>query len=383
MRRDLFEVEEDVDGAFSGIGAEPVANVVIVDWEIAENLRGFVLQAREISFEFGFVEELIGLDGKRFEDFAFSGDGEAGKDEAGHFKLRAFSDARFVGDGVGGIVERFDGLDFRFEIAAAAVLFFDVIPACKNFLAVGEFGGFHGEEVVEIVGGENRIASPLHAREMVDSTGVHGNVDGNLRGELFGGWAGEANLWRAELDAEKSFFEIPRADLFGEENVDCEAGVRFAAQLAEMCLDSTVGVKSRIAEFDGRDLKRGALDGKRLHVAIADGILHDLMLDGDVEFVRGEKGFDGVSGGVNERAGFGKRAVVCGIFCADGGGKLGIVEPGNVVEKGGKKRIFFDVIRDGDLIAARVEFVLNVGEEASADEFIGTSLERVTVHGRV
>jgi len=149
----LFEVEEDVDGAFSGIGAEPMADVVVVHREVAEDLRGFVLQAREIGFEFGFVEEPIGLNGKRFEDFAFGGDREAGKDEAGHFKLRAFGDARLVRDGVGGLVERFSGLDFRFEIAAAAVLFFDVIPASKNLLAVGEFGGLHGEEVVEIVGG--------------------------------------------------------------------------------------------------------------------------------------------------------------------------------------------------------------------------------------
>ena len=63
---------------------------------------------------------------------------------------------------MGGIVERFDGLDYCVEVAAAAVFFLDAIPACKNFLAVGEFGGFHGEKVVEIVGGKNRIAGPLH-----------------------------------------------------------------------------------------------------------------------------------------------------------------------------------------------------------------------------
>src|SRR5437899_3052902 len=212
---------------------------------------------------------------------------------------------------------------------------------------------------------------------MVDRASVDRNIDGNSVGELFGGRAGETNLRRTELDAKKSFFEVTRANLFGEENINRKAGVRFAAQLAEVCLDGAVGVKSGITKFDRRDLERGALDGERLHVGVADGILHDLMLDGDVEFVRGEKGLDGVGGGINERAGFGKRAVVGGICGFDRAGELGIVEPGNVVEEGGEKRIFFDVENDGDLIAARVEIVFNVGEDAGADEFVGGGLEGV------
>src|SRR5256885_11904232 len=149
-----------------------------------------------------------------------------------------------------------------------------------------------------------------------------------------------------------------------------------------MCLDGAVGVKSGITKFDGRDLERGALDGERLHVGVANGILHDLMLDGDVEFVRGEKGLDGVGGGVNERARFGKRAVVGGICGFDGGSKLGIIEPGDVVEEGGKKRIFLDVGKGGNLIAAGGEIVFNVGEQACADQFVGTGREGAAVGGR-
>jgi len=61
------------------------------------------------------------------------------------------------------------------------------------------------------------------------------------------------------------------------------------------------------------------------------------MLDGDVEFVRGEKGLDGVGGGIHERAGFGKRAVVGGICGFDGGGEFGIVEQGMLSKNAGRR----------------------------------------------
>ena len=48
----LFEVEEDVHNAFGGIGAEPVADIFVVDGEIAEDLRRLVLEFGEIGFEF-------------------------------------------------------------------------------------------------------------------------------------------------------------------------------------------------------------------------------------------------------------------------------------------------------------------------------------------
>src|SRR5579859_1066456 len=218
---------------------------------------------------------------------------------------------------------------------------------------------------------------------MVDGAGFDRNVDGNLGGEFFGGRRGKKEIRRAELDVQKTFFKVARADLFGEKNVDGEARVRFAAKFAEMGLDGAIGFERGIAEFDGRDFERGAFDGERLHVAVADGIVHDLMIDGDVEFVRGEKGFDGVGGGLDERAGFGKRAVERGIFCANGGGEFGIVEPGNVVEEGGEEGVFFDVKGYADLVAASVEVVFDVGEEAAAKKFVGGGLECVAIDGRV
>ena len=120
-----------------------------------------------------------------------------------------------------------------------------------------------------------------------------------------------------------------------------------------------------------------------MHVAVADGIGHDLVLDPDVEFVSGEERFDGVGGFVYEWAGCGESAVIGRILRADGVGDFGIVEPGDVVEESGKKRVFFDMEIYGELIAARVEVVFNMSEEAGAYEFVGGGLESVAVHGGV
>src|SRR5882724_2472160 len=101
---------------------------------------------------------------------------------------------------------------------------------------------------------------------MVDGTGVNGNVDGNPVGEFVGGRSGETNLWRAKFYSEKSFFNVARADLLGEEDVYGEARVGFTAKFAEMRLDGAVCVEGGVAELDGRDLQRCTFNGEGLHV---------------------------------------------------------------------------------------------------------------------
>jgi hypothetical protein len=150
-----------------------------------------------------------------------------------------------------------------------------------------------------------------------------------------------------------------------------------------MGLNGAVCIERGITERDGGDLERCAFDEESLHIAVADGIGHDLMFDGDVELVAGKQGFDGFGGLVHERTGFGESAIVGGVFGADGCGKLGIIEPGNVVKESRKKGIFFDVKIYGDLIALGVEIVFDVGEEAGGDELIGSGLEGVAVNGRI
>ena len=136
-RGKLFEVEEDVHDAFGGVGAEPVADVFVVDREIAEDLGGFILEFGEIGFEFGFVEEFARLNGKRFVDFAIRGDRNSCEDEVAHFEGSAFGHVCLIGNRVRRFVERFGGFDFCFKIAAPAVFFLRAIPAGKYFFAIG------------------------------------------------------------------------------------------------------------------------------------------------------------------------------------------------------------------------------------------------------
>ena len=73
--RILFEVEEDVDGGFGGLGLEPVADVVIVEGKVAEDLGGMDLEFGEDVFVLGFVKDIAGDHGPDCKDAAFAGGG--------------------------------------------------------------------------------------------------------------------------------------------------------------------------------------------------------------------------------------------------------------------------------------------------------------------
>lgn len=58
---ELFEVEKDVDGAFVGVGLEPVADAVVVNGQVVKNAFAVSFKTQQILFEGGFVHNLARL----------------------------------------------------------------------------------------------------------------------------------------------------------------------------------------------------------------------------------------------------------------------------------------------------------------------------------
>src|SRR5215470_7360969 len=172
------------------------------------------------------------------------------------------------------------------------IFFLNPIPSRKYFFAVRDLAWLDAENGVERIGRNDCIAGPLNAGELVDRPRFDRDVNWNFIGQFFCWRAAEANFGRTEFQAEVALLDVAGANLLGKACVYGEAGVRFAAELAEMSLDRAILIERGIPKADGGDLQGCALDGETLHIAVADRIGHDLMFHNDVELVGGEQRFD-------------------------------------------------------------------------------------------
>lgn len=107
----LFEIEEDVHCAFGGVGLQPVADVFVVDRQLAEDLRLMGLQFGKQVFELGFVKDGARLKRPDGIEFAFGGRGNSGENHFAEVILRTLVDGEGIGDGVVLIVEGGNGIE--------------------------------------------------------------------------------------------------------------------------------------------------------------------------------------------------------------------------------------------------------------------------------
>src|SRR5690242_7088541 len=218
---------------------------------------------------------------------------------------------------------------------------------------------------------------------MIDGAGLDGNVNGNLRGEGKIGITGQADLGGAELDAKEALLEVDGLDVLGEEDVDDDPGKGLAAKFGDMLLDGAIVGEGGIAELDFGNFEIGAFDRELLNIAVAERVVHDFLLESDVEFAGGDEFLDGFGGGVDYVARFGKGAVVKGKLGANGGGELGIAEPGDVIKENGQTRGLLDGEIERKLFVLGAEAVFDVAEESGGDEAVGGGLQIAAVHLRI
>src|SRR5689334_18902382 len=158
----LFEVEKDVDGGFGVVGAKPMANGVVVDGKLAENVFGVVLKREEILFVPGFVEDLALFYGEAGVDSLFTGGRDSRENKSAHAELSAFLNVHFVGDSVSSVVVGGHGVNLCFKVAALAVGFADGVPGAFESHAVGDSAGLDAEESIKRDAGNDAVAGPLN-----------------------------------------------------------------------------------------------------------------------------------------------------------------------------------------------------------------------------
>src|SRR5712672_92545 len=134
-----FEIEKDVNGELAGIRLQPMADIFIVHWQLAEDLLLMGLQFDQELFELCLVENGAGREGPSGMNPAFASWRKPGKNHFATVILRAFMNGDRVGNGVSLIVVRRSDVEFRFEIAAMGVFFTNAIPAGFDLHAVGNF----------------------------------------------------------------------------------------------------------------------------------------------------------------------------------------------------------------------------------------------------
>src|SRR6266567_5588859 len=142
-----------------------------------------------------------------------------------------------------------------------------------------------------------------------------------------------------------------------------------------MLLDGFGVQKGGVAEFQLRDLERGAFDSEFLHVAFANRIRDDRVLERTLESVRRKQLLHSVTGLIHGGAGFRERSIEKGKLAANGIAQRRIREPWNVIEVDGDSRRFFHVKSHQDTGELRLEAVTYLGEEAALNELVGCGLQ--------
>src|SRR5216683_528083 len=142
-----------------------------------------------------------------------------------------------------------------------------------------------------------------------------------------------------------------------------------------MLLDGFGVQKGGITEFQLRDLKRGAFDSEFLHVAFANRIRDDRVLERTLESVRRKQLLHSVTGLIYRGAGFGECPVEEGKLAANGIAQRRIREPWNVIEVDGDSRRFLRMISYHDAGELGLEVVTYFGKEAALNELVGGGLQ--------
>src|SRR5260370_17825660 len=99
-----------------------------------------------------------------------------------------------------------------------------------------------------------------------------------------------------------------------------------------MLLDGFGVQKGGVAEFQLRDLERGAFDSEFLHVAFTNRIRDDRVLERPLEPARRKQLLHSVTGLIHGGAGFRERSIEKGKLTADGITQRSIGEPWNILE---------------------------------------------------
>src|SRR6266566_5207063 len=142
-----------------------------------------------------------------------------------------------------------------------------------------------------------------------------------------------------------------------------------------MLLDGFGVQKGGVAEFQLRDLERGAFDSEFLHVAFANRIRDDRVLERTLESAQRKQLLHSVTGLIYRGAGFGECPVEEGKLAANGIAQRRIREPWNVIEVDGDSRRFFHVKSHQDTGELRLEAETYFGKEAALNELVGGGLQ--------
>src|SRR5260370_13725397 len=142
-----------------------------------------------------------------------------------------------------------------------------------------------------------------------------------------------------------------------------------------MLLDGFGVQKGGVAEFQLRDLERGAFDSEFLHVAFTNRIRDDRVLERPLEPARRKQLLHSVTGLIHGGAGFGGCPVEEGKLAANGISHPRIREPWNVIEVDGDSRRFLHMISYHDAGELGLAVVTYFGEEAALNELVGGGLQ--------
>src|SRR6266478_337002 len=215
-----LEIQKHINRALARIRLQPMADIFVVQRQLAENLFLAGLQFGEELFELCFVEDITGSDRPGGAQLSFASRRNSSEDHFAEMILRAFLNTHRIGNSVRTIVKRRNWSDLGLQVAAMGVLFTNAVPTCFDLYAIGDTAALDPEQRAQREFRHERVSIPSHVLPAINVTRRNGNIDGNLRGKLLIRVARQPDLGRAKLDTQESLLEIDRPYRFGKKEID-------------------------------------------------------------------------------------------------------------------------------------------------------------------
>src|SRR5260370_256489 len=141
-----FEIRQQINRALARIRLQPMADIFVVQGQLAENLFLAGLQFGEELFELCYVEDITGSDRTGGAQLSFASRRNSSEDHFAEMILRAFLNTHRIGNSVRTIVKRRNWSDLGLQVAAMGVLFTNAVPTCFDLYAIGDTAALDPEQ---------------------------------------------------------------------------------------------------------------------------------------------------------------------------------------------------------------------------------------------